>query len=324
MADVTLLHLKRYMGLVGAVVPFPLGQPWRSPDQRPLGTSALIVMASCLKGFYLHHCGAALNPQLALDLSAQRLPTVADRKRGFLGHTMTTVSANPLAPTSPRARHPKLLPEDATPALLENVNTSRDRMVVTWLRDSGMRIGELTGLHLVDLHLRETAPCRECKSPHLHVCHRYGNANQAAAKTKHEWRIVDGTVTGGLIKRVSPEMIHSYFEYMTTEYPADAAHGMLLVQLHGPEKGQPWSADAARGMLRRAGARAGLDGRVIPHAFRHEFTTAVLDASGGDLLVAKAAGGWSSTATVDEIYGHPDLHNPVFSKVLAKVWGEQA
>ncbi|MEU6047899.1 DUF6262 family protein [Streptomyces griseus] len=37
----------------------------------------------------------------------------------------------------------------------------------------------------------------------------------------------------GLIKRVSPAMVHTYFEYVTTEYPRGAGHGMLLVQLRG-------------------------------------------------------------------------------------------
>ena len=31
-------------------------------------------------------------------------------------------------------------------------------------------------------------------------------------------------------------MVHAYFEYMTTEYPAEARHGMLLVQLHGEQR----------------------------------------------------------------------------------------
>jgi hypothetical protein len=58
-------------------------------------------------------------------------------------------------------------------------------------------------------------------------------------------------------------MIHAYFECVTTEYPAHAGHGMLLVQLHGQDAGQPWTPDAARGMLRRPGQRGGL-GKIIP------------------------------------------------------------
>ena len=113
----------------------------------------------------------------------------------------------------------------------------------------------------------------------MHVCHRPNNPNGAEAKTKHPWRIEDGIVTGGLIKRVSPAMIHTYFDYITTEYPRGSTdHGMLLVQLHGDDSGQPWAPVAARRMLARAGKRAGL-GVVKPHAFRHSFTSAVFDAS---------------------------------------------
>ncbi|MGH7732594.1 MAG: tyrosine-type recombinase/integrase, partial [Gemmatimonadales bacterium] len=86
--------------------------------------------------------------------------------------------------------------------------------------------------------------------------------------------------------------------------------------------GEPWATTGARRMLGRAGERAGL-GRVKPHAFRHSFTSAVLDASGGDLLIARDAGGWASTAVVDEIYAHVDVHDAAFDTALRKVWGEE-
>jgi integrase len=74
-------------------------------------------------------------------------------------------------------------------------------------------------------------------------------------------------------------------------------------------------------MIARTGERARL-GRVKPHAFRHSFATAVLDASGGNLVVTREAGGWASTATVDEVYAHADVHDPVFDRALRTVWGE--
>lgn len=320
----TLLHLKRYMGAVGARVPMPYGQPWRADYKRPYSQASLEVSAACLKGFYQHQAALGVNEQLGADLDGHRLPTRADRDRSLLGHVKTSTPVNPLAPRrGTRRRHPKLPPEGARTALLEVVNTARDRMVVTWLDDAGLRIGELCGLHLVDLHLRENADCGECTSPHLHVCHRWGLSNQAAAKTKLDWRIRDGVVRGGLIKRVSPAMVSTYFEYLTTEYTAVAAdHGMLLIQLAGSGRGEPLSTTGARRMLRRAGRRGGLAGRVTPHGFRHEFATAVLDASGGNSLVAREAGGWASVQTVEETYGHPDLHSPEFDAALRTVWGE--
>jgi len=322
---VTLRHLQQYMGAVGAKVPMPFGQPWRTPPKHPYGDAALEVAAACLKGFYLHQRTFGINPELKAALEQQRLPTKTDRDRALLGHLMTSVEVNPLnrRRRGTRRRNPKMLPDDARALLLEVVNSARDRMVVTWLSDAGLRIGELCGLHLVDLHLREDADCGDCKSPHLHVCHRWGLPNRAAAKSKPDWWLRDGAVTGGLIKRVSPAMISSYFAYMTTEYTAmSTGHGMLLIQLQGPRRGEPWTTDAARGMLRRAGRRAQLAGRIKPHAFRHSFTSAVLDASGGDILVAREAGGWASVQTVEDVYGHPDLHSPEFDSALRAIWGE--
>ncbi|WP_435607396.1 tyrosine-type recombinase/integrase [Streptomyces ardesiacus] len=115
-------------------------------------------------------------------------------------------------------------------------------------------------------------------------------------------------------------MIHTYFEYITTQYPAPTSHGMLLISLHGPSRGQPWTTAAARGMLRRATAR-GQIGRVFPHAFRHSFATAVLDAARGNAVIAREAGGWTSAATVEQVYGHVDVHDPVSTAALEQVWG---
>ena len=181
-----------------------------------------------------------MNTELGKALDRARLPSRADRRRRFLGHTTTTLPANPLAPHGPRRRHPKMLPDGARDKLLTAVNSARDRLAVTWLSDGGLRIGELCGLHLVDLHLRDDANCGQCRTPHLHVCHRPDNPNRAEAKTKHPWRVEDDTVTGGLVKRVSPAMIHTYFDYITTEYPC----------------GGNRSRDAAGAAARRSGGTA--------------------------------------------------------------------
>jgi integrase len=325
LAEVALRDLERYMGILGAEVRMPLGEPWRV-GKRPYGTAALATTAACLKGFYLQQASLGVNAALGKELDRARLPTRADRRRVFLGHVTTSIPSNPLAPSGVGRRHPKMLPDGAKQRLLGVVRTSRDRLVVTWLADGGFRIGELCGLHLADLHLREGAACGECRAPHVHVCHRPGNPNGAEAKTKYPWRVEAGTLSGGLIKRVSPAMVHTYFEYMTSEYPRraqqGAKHGMLLVQLFGLNHGQPWSPVAARRMLARAGSRAGL-GRIRPHAFRHSFATGILDASGGNLIIARDAGGWASTTVVDEIYAHVDVHDPVFDAALRQVWSGQ-
>jgi integrase len=319
---VTMGDLKRYMAAVGAEYAGPFGRPWRE-GRRPYGQNSLEGAAACLKGFYLHLGSRGLQEELAEKFKQTRLPTKADRRRAFLGHVLTQMSANPLTPSKTvRRRHPKMPPQGARRRLEATRSSARDRLVVTWLADGGFRIGELCGLHLVDLHLREDAACGECRPPHVHICHRETNRNRARVKTKNPWFIEAGTVRGGKIRRVSPAMIHTYFEYMTSEYPRGVDHGMLLIQLHGARRGQPWATAGARGMLRRAGVALEL-GKVLPHQFRHEFATHVLDASGGNVVLARDAGGWASATTVDETYGHVDVHDPAFTAALNKVWGQQ-
>ncbi len=318
--SVSVRDLQRYMGAVGAAYAGPFGRPWRG-GKRPYGQSTLMTTAACLKGFYLHQASKGIRKDVADELKQVRLPTLADRQRAFLGHTLIEVASNPLTPkTAVRQRHPKLPPENARDIVIAAASTARDRMVVSWLADGGFRLGELCGLHLMDLHLRENANCGQCRSRHVHICHRDTNPNGARAKAKHSWRVESGVVVGGLIRRVSPSMVHTYFEYMTTEYPAGVEHGMLLVQLTGAGCGQPWSPAAARAMLASASGRAGI-GKVRPHSFRHQFATDILNASRGNTLIARDAGGWSSATTVEEIYGHIEVDDPLFSAVLETVWG---
>ena len=110
--DVRLRDLERYMGVVGADVRMPLGEPWRD-GKRPYGRAALSTAAACLKGFYLHQSSLGVNAELGGALDRTRLPTRADRRRALLGHVKTEMPANPLAPKGRYRRHPKMLPDGA-------------------------------------------------------------------------------------------------------------------------------------------------------------------------------------------------------------------
>ena len=71
---VTLRDLERYMGIVGAEVRMPLGEPWRV-GKRPYGPAALSITAACLKGFYLHQAAARRQRRAGQGVSTStRLP----------------------------------------------------------------------------------------------------------------------------------------------------------------------------------------------------------------------------------------------------------
>ena len=318
---VTIEDLRRYLALCGAEHAGPLGVPWR---ERPLGEAALAVRATCLKGYYLDlTVREDVNPSLRSELSARRLPNRRDRDRSALGHLVTSVASNPLNRGAPPRRHPRLLPDGARGRLLAVVRTARDRMIVTWLSDSGMRIGELCGLSFCDLHLCRDHQCGERKGPHVHIVKRH-NPNGASAKTGRPVKIVEGVITGGTVLRASPAMVDSYHEYVAEDYyrvRGVAQTDLLLVHVVGVTAGQALSTHGARQMIERAGRRAGL-GAVKPHAFRHTWATALTEATGGNTKAVADEGGWSSSQTVEETYAHL-AGDPTLEAALERIWGER-
>jgi integrase len=314
---VSIGDLRRYMALCGAEHAGPLGSPWLDA---PLSASALQIRAAVLKGYYLDVTSRErINDELNKQLTEARLPTRALKDKQFLAHVSgLEAPANPLAPAAAPRRHPRLLPDGVAAALIDAVNTARDRMIVTWLSDSGIRVGELCGLHHVDLHLRANHECGEEKIAHFHVVKR-SNPNRAKAKRGHPARLQDGVVRGGSVRYASPAMIETYLEYLTEEYfdvRGLATTNLVLVQLHN-DVGMPLSTHAVRQMLARAGKRAGA-GKVRPHAFRHTWATALTEASGMPAVTAKA-GGWSSAKTVEETYLHLAA-SEIVSESLNRVW----
>ena len=312
--------LRRYMALCGAQHAGPLGVPWRL---RPLGDAALAIRAACVKGYYVDLTTREdINPSLRADLTERRIATGRDRDRSMLGHLITSVPSNPLARGAPPRRHPRLLPEGTREAMLDAVRTARDRMIVTWLSDSGMRIGELCGLSFCDLHLRKDHPCGERKGPHIHIVKRH-NPNHASAKTARPARVVEGIITGGTVRRASPAMVDAYNEYLADDYyrvRAVAQTDLVLVHVVGPTAGQPLSTHGARQMLERAGRRADL-GRIKPHAFRHTWATALTQATGGNTKAVADEGGWSSAQTVEQTYAHL-AGDPSLEAALDTFWNQ--
>ena len=322
---VTFADLRRYMALCGAANAGPMGVPWRD---KPLGEDALLVRATVLKNYYVHVTTAEdINPQVKGALMASSLPHRAKRDVRFLQHVGAgSQSPNPLARGTTPRRSPRLLPAGVVSALMEFAHTSRDRLIVTWLADSGCRVGELCGLRLSDLHLTRNHECGEEPLPHFHVVKREDNPNRARAKRASRARSGQEAVTGGSIRYASPAMIETYLEYITTDrydLRALANHDVLLIQLRDTPNGRAGDALGTAGvrqMLERLAAEVEA-GKVRPHAFRHTWATALTEASGNSAVTARA-GGWSSTKTVEETYAHL-AGSAALEAALLKVWDSE-
>jgi integrase len=137
--------------------------------------------------------------------------------------------------------------------------------------------------------------------------------------------VVDGSISGGTIRRASPAMVATYHEYLAEDYHrirALAQTDLVLVQLVGERTGHALSTHGARQMIERAGRRAGL-GLIKPHAFRHTWATALTEATGGNTKAVADEGGWRSAQTVEKTYAHL-AGDPALESALNSIWGEQA
>ena len=195
--------------------------------------------------------------------------------------------------------------------------SAREKFVYFWLLHAGLRVGELCGIRHEDVHLAPEISCPEETRPHVHIFHRASNSNGARAKTAAAPRFRSDRVQGGETRLVSPVMEAVLAEYVGELVEPDLSD-FVLVNTRGPRVGLGMTTEGVRRLVARMGQRGGIS-RLRPHQFRHRFATDLLNASGGDAKVVRYAGGWSSTAMVDQVYGHVDAPNGRMANALEEV-----
>lgn len=182
---------------------------------------------------------------------------------------------------------PGCLADDEVARLVEACTTYRDRLILMLLRETGVRRGELLGLHLEDVEDFDNRG-------RISIVRR-SNPNQAWAKgNEREIPILHNrsAVQG------------SFHAYLLEEYPPQAerlGHGMLLVNLEGPSVGHPMTATRLNKLFDQLHARTGI--KAHPHLFRHTLATRMLQSGYLDQYVQQILG-HSSITTTKNIYSH--------------------
>jgi integrase len=309
-SSVTIDDLRRYMNALTGQGAGVYGAVWR--DRPPLSSSAAANVATVVKAFYL--------------TSAQTDPSVIawfSQNSSIPQHRKRAVTRNPMSPRRASGR-PRFLPDEIVTALFEPgvLTSARDVMIVTWLNDTGIRVGGLCGLRFPDLHLIRDHPCGQRKDPHIHIVGRDDNPNHARAKAYHQSRISsDGHVIDGVIRAVSESMISSFYAYLLDEYHSVqhlAAHEQILVHTKGRSAGAALTTGGVRKMLRRASQRADLNSYITPHAFRHRATANLYAASDFNADLVAQEFGWANATQVTELYGRSA--NKHTMKYLNEAW----
>jgi len=169
----------------------------------------------------------------------------------------------------------------------------RDRFVVEALYATGVRVSELCGLHLADLHLLPSAAHLGCQvaGAHLHVVRREDNENRALAKSLWS-RVLP--VTRALVR------CHNAYRFERDAVAAAAESDYLLVNLWRPPLGRALRPDAVEQLFVRLSSKVGF--HVRPHMLRHSFASEVALTSKDPALVKELLGHASVRST--DVYLH--------------------
>ena len=190
-------------------------------------------------------------------------------------------------------RPPATLTGDQVGALVDACSSCRDRFIVEALYATGLRVAELCGLHLADLHLVPTAAHLGCRvgGPHVHVVRREDNENGALAKSIWS-RVVP--VTKDLVRG------HDAYRFERDAVAEAAESDYLLVNLWRAPLGRALKPDAVERLFVRLSGRAGF--RARPHMLRHSFASEVALATKDPALVKELLGHASVSST--DVYLH--------------------
>ncbi len=173
------------------------------------------------------------------------------------------------------------------------------------LRETGVRRGELLGLHLVDVQDFDVRG-------RIRIVRRDDNPNNATAK---------GTEREIPVLHKREEIQETFQAYLLEEYPPEAEkaqHGMLFVNLDGKYTGKPMTSARLNDLFYQLRDRTGI--KAHPHLFRHTFGTRMLQAGYMDEYVQQLLG-HKSIATTKDIYSHV-LDEMSLDAYLAKEEGE--
>ena len=188
---------------------------------------------------------------------------------------------------------PSALSRDQVACFVDACSNIRDRFIVEGLYATGLRVAELCGLHLADLHLLPSAAHLGCKvvGAHLHVVRREDNENRALAKSV--WpRVLP--VTKDLV------VCHDAYRFERDAVAEAAESDYLLVNLWRAPLGRALSPDGVERLFVRLSSRVGF--RARPHMLRHSFASEVAIATKDPALVKELLG--HASVSSSDIYMH--------------------
>jgi site-specific recombinase XerD len=194
-------------------------------------------------------------------------------------------------------RLPRVFSEQEVQALLDACIRRRDRLLVSLLYESGMRIGQALGLRHADVRSYDGE---------IDIVPRR-NSNGALAKSRSPYTV-----------HISKELMELYADYLVHEYQ-EASHDYVFVNWWGGRIGAPMTYSTVIDLFRKLSVRTGV--RATPHMFRHTHATDLLRAGWDPAYVQRRLGHAQIQTTVNT-YAH--LSSGDLGKMFGRYQKERA
>jgi len=179
-------------------------------------------------------------------------------------------------------------------ALLDACGNDRDAFIIDMLYATGVRLSELCGLRISDLHFLPSSKHLDCDvvGPHVEIHRRTDNANGALAKS---WRSRAVPVPKDLVVK------YTLYRAERDACPEAEASDFVFVNLYKPPLGHPLKPDNVDQLFVRLSKVVGF--RVTPHTLRHTFGSNIMRITGDRTIVRDLMG--HALMSSSEIYLHP-------------------
>jgi len=194
-------------------------------------------------------------------------------------------------------RLPQVFRAEQVQKLLDACARRRDRLLLSLLHESGMRIGQALGLRHADIRSFDGE---------IDIVPR-ANSNGALAKSRSVYTV-----------HVSKELMALYADYLVHEH-REVNHDYVFVNWWGGRIGSPMTYSTVIDLFRKLSRKTGL--RATPHMFRHTHATELLRA-GWDAAYVQRRLGHAQVQTTVNTYGH--LSTEDLGTIFARYQKERA